>query len=167
MAMAAARVREAKAMAGVVESAESLQINGEATLKRHNWPKISSTARRAVGCQHLGQQRRHGLQLRPGPVGPRKQCHRAAVDQAHMSVAEARQAQLELQNNVVRAYIQLSLHYAQRDIVKAELAQQEQILAWPSAAWTAASAPISKSARPKRRCRKPIASSTAWTKKSP
>ncbi len=51
-----------------------------------------------------------------------------AVDLAHMSVAEARQAQLELQNNVVRAYIQLSLHYANRDIVAATLAQQQQIL---------------------------------------
>ncbi|MBC7213076.1 MAG: RND transporter, partial [Pseudomonas sp.] len=39
MAMAAARVREAKAMAGVVESAEKLQANGNATLKRHNWPE--------------------------------------------------------------------------------------------------------------------------------
>ena len=38
MAMAAARVRQAKAMAGVAEAAESLQINGESTLKRHNWP---------------------------------------------------------------------------------------------------------------------------------
>ncbi|MDE2034361.1 MAG: efflux transporter outer membrane subunit, partial [Pseudomonas sp.] len=51
-----------------------------------------------------------------------------AVDMAHMSAAEARQAQLELQNNVVRAYIQLSLHFAQRDIVAATLAQQQQIL---------------------------------------
>ncbi|MFP3499666.1 RND transporter, partial [Pseudomonas sp. SIMBA_059] len=39
LAMAAARVREAKAMAGVVESAEKLQANGQATLKRHNWPE--------------------------------------------------------------------------------------------------------------------------------
>lgn len=36
MAMAAARVREARAMAGVAESAESLQINADTTLKRHN-----------------------------------------------------------------------------------------------------------------------------------
>ncbi|MEA5672220.1 efflux transporter outer membrane subunit, partial [Pseudomonas sp. MH2] len=52
-----------------------------------------------------------------------------ALDQAHMRAAEARQAQLELHDNVVRTYIQLSLHFAQRDIVQAELEQQEQILA--------------------------------------
>src|SRR5471032_1282568 len=39
LAMAAARVREARAMAGIAESAESLQINSDTTLKRHNWPK--------------------------------------------------------------------------------------------------------------------------------
>ncbi|BBN52908.1 hypothetical protein TRE132_10330 [Pseudomonas chlororaphis subsp. aurantiaca] len=38
MAMAAARVRQARAMAGIAEAAESLQIKGDATLKRHNWP---------------------------------------------------------------------------------------------------------------------------------
>ncbi|MBH2036174.1 MAG: TolC family protein, partial [Pseudomonadales bacterium] len=38
MAIAAARVRQAKAMAGVAESAESLHINADSTLKRHNWP---------------------------------------------------------------------------------------------------------------------------------
>ena len=36
--MAAARVRQARALAGVAESAESLQIKGDASLKRHNWP---------------------------------------------------------------------------------------------------------------------------------
>lgn len=38
LAMAAARVRQAKAMAGVAESAESLHIGGDASLKRHDWP---------------------------------------------------------------------------------------------------------------------------------
>ncbi|KOG02620.1 RND efflux system, outer membrane lipoprotein, NodT [Pseudomonas syringae pv. aceris] len=45
-----------------------------------------------------------------------------------MSAAEQRQAQLELQENVVRAYIQLSLDYARLDIAEAALAQQQQIL---------------------------------------
>ena len=76
-----------------------------------------------------GQQRRHRFELRPDLWGRERNASEQAVDQAHMSVAEARQAQLELQNNVVRAYIQLSLHFAQRDIVQAELEQQEQILA--------------------------------------
>lgn len=61
--------------------------------------------------------------------GRERNASEQAVDMAHMSAAQLRQAQLELQNNIVKVYIQLSLHFAQRDIVKAELEQQEQILA--------------------------------------
>ncbi|MED7668433.1 efflux transporter outer membrane subunit [Pseudomonas moraviensis subsp. stanleyae] len=129
MAIAAARVRQAKAMAGVAEAAEALQINGESTLKRHNWPTdqfygpgdLANTTtwdnNAAVGFSYA-------LDL----WGRERNASERAVDLAHVSVAEARLAQLELQNNIVRAYIELSLHYAQRDIVAATLKQQQQIL---------------------------------------
>ena len=129
MAMAAARVRQARAMAGIAESAESLQINGDSTLKRHNWPidpfygpgELANTTtwdnNAALGFSYA-------LDL----WGRESNATERAVDLAHMSAAEARMARLELQNNVVRAYIQLSLHYAQRDIVDATLKQQQQIL---------------------------------------
>jgi NodT family efflux transporter outer membrane factor (OMF) lipoprotein len=129
LAMAAARVRQAKAMAGVVEAVESLQIGGDASLKRHNWPAdqfygpggLSNTStwdnNAALGFSYA-------LDL----WGMNRNASEKALDMAHMSVAEARLAQLELQSNIVRAYIQMSLDYAQRDIVQATLAQQEQIL---------------------------------------
>jgi NodT family efflux transporter outer membrane factor (OMF) lipoprotein len=129
LAMAAARVRQARSMAGIAEAAESLQINGESTLKRHNWPTdpfygpgdlANSTTwdnNAAVGLSYA-------LDL----WGRESNASERAVDMAHMTVAEARQAQLELQNNIVRVYIELSLHYAQRDIVDATLKQQQQIL---------------------------------------
>ncbi|MDD2006479.1 efflux transporter outer membrane subunit [Pseudomonas putida] len=130
LAMAAARVREAKAMAGVVESAEKLQANGQATLKRHNWPEDQFYGPGALsGANTWDNNAAIGFSYALDLWDRERNASEQAVDQAHMSVAEARQAQLELQNNVVRAYIQLSLHFAQRDIVKAELEQQEQILA--------------------------------------
>ncbi|MDH0646636.1 efflux transporter outer membrane subunit [Pseudomonas sp. GD03858] len=130
MAMAAARVREAKAMAGVVESAEKLQANGNATLKRHNWPEDQFYGPGALsGANTWDNNAAIGLSYALDLWGRERNASEQAVDQAHVSVAEARQAQLELENNVVRAYIQLSLHYARRDIVQAELVQQEQILA--------------------------------------
>jgi outer membrane protein TolC len=89
---------------------------------------ISSTARAPGQHHHLGQQRRLGFSYALDLWGRESNATERAVDMAHMSVAEARQAQLELQNNVVRAYIELSLHYAQRDIVAATLKQQQQIL---------------------------------------
>ncbi|AZD83855.1 Tetrapartite efflux system, outer membrane factor lipoprotein FusA-like [Pseudomonas chlororaphis subsp. aureofaciens] len=129
MAMAAARVRQARAMAGIAESAESLQIKGDATLKRHNWPTDpfygpGELANSTTWDNNAALGFSYALDL----WGRESNASERAVDLAHMSAAEARQAQLELQNNVVRAYIQLSLQYAQRDIVLATLKQQEQIL---------------------------------------
>jgi len=129
MAMAAARVRQARAMAGIAESAESLQIKGDATLKRHNWPTDQfygpgELANSTTWDNNAALGFSYALDL----WGRESNASERAVDLAHMSAAEARLAQLELQNNVVRAYIQLSLQYAQRDIVLATLKQQEQIL---------------------------------------
>nr|WP_218173103.1 efflux transporter outer membrane subunit [Pseudomonas veronii] len=129
LAMAAARVREARAMAGIVESAESLQINSDTTLKRHNWPNDQFYGPGALsGSNTWDNNTSLGFSYALDLWGRESNATERAVDLAHMSVTEARQAQLELQNNVVRAYIQLSLHYANRDIVAATLAQQQQIL---------------------------------------
>lgn len=129
LAMAAARVREARAMAGIAESAESLQINSDTTLKRHNWPKDQFYGPGELsGTTTWDNNSSLGLSYALDLWGRESNASERAVDLAHMSAAEARQAQLELQNNVVRAYIQLSLHYANRDIVAATLAQQQQIL---------------------------------------
>lgn len=129
LAMAAARVRQARAMAGVAESAESLQIQGNATLKRHNWPSDQFYGPGGLDSATTWDNNAAlGFSYALDLWGRESNATERAVDLAHMSVAEARQARLELQNNVVRAYIQLSLHYAQRDIVAATLAQQQQIL---------------------------------------
>jgi len=129
MAIAAARVRQAKAMAGVAESAESLHINADSTLKRHNWPTDQfygpgELADTTTWDNNASLGFSYALDL----WGRESNATERAVDMAHMSAAEARLAQLELQNNIVRAYIELSLHYAQRDIVTATLTQQQQIL---------------------------------------
>ncbi|MDB6142560.1 MAG: NodT family outer rane efflux lipoprotein [Pseudomonas sp.] len=129
LAMAAARVRQAKAMAGVAESAESLHINGDASIKRHNWPadqfygpgELSNTTTWDNNASL-------GLSYSLDLWGRESNNTEQALDMAHMQAAEERLAQLELQNNIIRAYIQLSLNYAQRDIVQATLAQQQQIL---------------------------------------
>ncbi|WP_339545664.1 efflux transporter outer membrane subunit [Pseudomonas sp. RA_35y_Pfl2_P32] len=129
MAMAAARVRQARALAGAVESAESLQVNADSTLKRHNWPTDQfygpgELANATTWDNNAALGFSYALDL----WGRESNASERAVDLAHMSAAEARMAQLELQHNVVRAYIQLSLHYAQRDIIAATLAQQQQIV---------------------------------------
>lgn len=129
LALAAARVREAKAMAGVVESNERLQGDGQAVLKRHNWPEDQFYGPGALsGANTWDNNATLGLSYALDLWGRERNASEQAVDQAHMRVAEARQAELELQNNLVKTYIQLSLQFARQDIVKAELAQQEQIV---------------------------------------
>jgi len=130
MAMAAARVRQAKAMAGLAESAESLHIEASAHLHRHAWPDDpfygpGDLSRQTTWDNDAGLGFTYALDL----WGRERNASERAVDLAHMSVAQARQARLELASNVVQAYIQLSLHYAQRDIAHSTLTQQEQILA--------------------------------------
>ncbi|HEX8595524.1 MAG TPA: efflux transporter outer membrane subunit [Pseudomonas sp.] len=129
LAMAAARVREARAMAGIAESAESVHITGDSSLKRHNWgddqfygPGDLANSTTWDNSASLGLS--YSLDL----WGRESNASERALDMAHMSAAQERQAQLELQDNIVRAYIQLSLSYARRDIVEATLAQQKQLL---------------------------------------
>ncbi|MBX8577828.1 efflux transporter outer membrane subunit [Pseudomonas cichorii] len=129
LAMAAARVRQAKALAAIAQSSESLHVDSSASLARHDWPtdqfygpgELANT-RTWDNNASLGLS--YGLDL----WGRESNASEQALDLAHMSVAEQRQAQLELQENIVRAYIQLALDYARLDIVQATLAQQKQIL---------------------------------------
>ncbi|MBX8487031.1 efflux transporter outer membrane subunit [Pseudomonas cichorii] len=129
LAMAAARVRQAKALAASAQSTESLHVDSSASLARHDWPtdqfygpgELANT-RTWDNNASLGLS--YGLDL----WGRESNASEQALDLAHMSVAEQRQAQLELQENIVRAYIQLALDYARLDIVEATLAQQKQIL---------------------------------------
>lgn len=129
LAMAAARVREARALAGVSEAAEQLQGNGQANLKRHNWPEDQFYGPGALsGANNWDNSAGLGLSYALDLWGGERSASEQALDLAHMNVAEARQAQLELENNLVKVYIQFALHFAQRDIVQAELEQQEQLV---------------------------------------
>ncbi|MGY3283538.1 NodT family efflux transporter outer membrane factor (OMF) lipoprotein [Pseudomonas fulva] len=129
LAIAAARVRQARALAGLAESAEHLQGTGRATLNRHNWPDDPFYGPGDLsGATTWDNNASLGLSYALDLWGRERNASEQAVDQAHRQAAESRQAQLELQHTVVSVYIELSLHYARRDIIKAQLAQQEQIL---------------------------------------
>lgn len=129
LAMAAARVRQAKALAGVAESAESVQFSSDASIKRHDWATDQFYGPGALANSTTWDNNASlGLSYSLDFWGREENESERSLDIAHMSAAQARQAQLELQDNIVRAYIQLSLDYAQRDIALATLAQQQQIL---------------------------------------
>ncbi|PXB82148.1 RND transporter, partial [Pseudomonas aeruginosa] len=130
LAVAHARVRQAKSMAGLVESIESPQIEGKGSLVRHRWPDDyfygPGDLARTTSWNNSTE---IGLNYKLDLWGRDRSDSERAVDLAHMAAAEARQAQLELEGNIVRAYVQLSLQYAEMDIAKAMLQQQRDILA--------------------------------------
>ncbi|MFI8221628.1 efflux transporter outer membrane subunit [Pseudomonas sp. NPDC085632] len=129
LAIASARVRQAKAMAGIAESAESLRIDGNASIKRHHWPADPFYGPGDLSDKSTWDNNSAlGLSYPLDMWGRDSSRTEEMLDSAHMSAAQARQAQLELQNNVLRAYIQFSLNFAQLDIAHEVFAQQSQIL---------------------------------------
>ncbi|WP_437881374.1 efflux transporter outer membrane subunit [Pseudomonas sp. LRF_L74] len=127
MAVALARVRQARALAGVVEADESLQANLDVSMQRKRWPDDSfygpGELARTSSWNNTGQL---GLRYPLDLWGQERNRGEAALDQAHATAVEARLVALELQGNLARSYIALALHYAERDIAEASLKQQQE-----------------------------------------
>jgi outer membrane protein TolC len=128
LAIAQARVREAQALVGFARSAMAPQLDGTLSVQRHGWPDnvfygpgplADTTTWDNVGALHLS----YHLDVR----GKDKNETLRALDEAHAAAADARAAQLELEANGVRTYIDLSLNYRLLDVAKATLQQQQGI----------------------------------------
>ncbi|KPY88524.1 efflux transporter outer membrane subunit [Pseudomonas syringae pv. tagetis] len=129
LALAAARVRQAKAVAQVAESSEAVQVQSDTSLTRHAWPNDQFYGPGALADTRTWDNNASlGLSYALDLWGRERNATEQALDVAHARAAEQRQAQLELQENVVRAYIQFALNYARLDIAEAALAQQQQML---------------------------------------
>ncbi|WP_455924033.1 efflux transporter outer membrane subunit [Pseudomonas putida] len=129
LAEAAARVRQAKAMAGIEAANEAPQLTGKASITRHKWPTDNYYGPGELAdVTNFDNNAALGLSYSLDLWGRDASATEQALDNAHASAAQQRAAQLELQGNIVRSYIQLSEQYAQRDILKALLAQQQQVL---------------------------------------
>ncbi|GLZ87479.1 hypothetical protein Pres01_35300 [Metapseudomonas resinovorans] len=130
LAIAAARVRKARALAGVVESAEQPQVNLDANVQRKRWPQDNfygpGDLARTTSWNNTSLL---GFSYDLDLWGRERSRSQQALDQTQVAVAEARLAALELQGNLVRSYIRLALQHAEKDVAEASLAQQEQILA--------------------------------------
>jgi len=110
LAMAAARVREAQQQAGVARSELLPHVDGAMSISRKNWPNNDFYG--------------------PGPYADTTTWDNTAeraLDVAHVRAADARAAQLELETNIVRAYVGFSQSFALLDIAQDTLAQQERI----------------------------------------
>jgi outer membrane protein TolC len=109
LAVAQARVRDAQSMADVARAALSPQLSGNLSMERQQWPTddwygpgplANANTWDSVGTFNLS----YHLDV----WGKDKSAVESALDTAHASAADVRAAQLELEANVVRAYIGIS-----------------------------------------------------------
>ncbi|UVE19687.1 efflux transporter outer membrane subunit [Pseudomonas sp. LS44] len=130
LAVAAARIRQALAMAGAAEAAESPQVNAEVKIQRHKWPTdFFYGPGELADTSTWNNEAALGLSYALDLWGRDRSDSERAHNFARMAAAEARVAQLELESNIVRSYVKLSLQYAELDIAHAMLQQQQEILA--------------------------------------
>ena len=126
--IAQARIRQASAMAGIAEAATLPKVGAESSITRElftsdglypaplggNWDWSNDARIKASYDLDLWDKDRNTLE--------------AALDNVHVSAAEARAAQLNLESTVVRSYLQLATQFVLRDIAAASLAQQQAIV---------------------------------------
>ncbi|TAM01757.1 MAG: efflux transporter outer membrane subunit [Paraburkholderia sp.] len=126
---AQARVREARSMAGVAAAGLLPQINGNMSVQRQQWAdNVYYGPGPLAGANTWNNTATLGLSYHLDLWGQDRNSAERALDLAHASAADARAAQLELEVNVTRAYIELSLNYALLDIAQQTLGEQQKIL---------------------------------------
>lgn len=131
LAVAEARVRDAQAMAGVAAAALAPQIKGDLSMQRQHWPdNVYYGPGPLANADTWNNTGTLGLSYHLDLWGRDRSAAERALDAAHARAADARAARLELETNVVRAYVELSMNYALLDIARATLAQQQKVLAY-------------------------------------
>lgn len=128
LAAAEARVREAQAMARVAHSAELPQINGNLSLMREHWPdNVYYGPGPLADTDTWNNTGTLGLSYHVDLWGKDKNTTERALDTAHATAADARAAKLELEVNVVRAYVGMSMNYALLDLAHETFERQRSL----------------------------------------
>lgn len=131
LAAATARVREASSLAGVAAAELAPHVQGNLSITRQHWADNPLY----YGPGELADQTTWnntgtlGFSYRLDLWGGDEHAHERALDAAHERAASERAARLELEVNVVRAYVDFSKQYALLDIANDTLARQQQLLA--------------------------------------
>ena len=102
LGQAAARVRRARALAGVVEAAEAPQLELQASAQRQRWPDDYFYGPGVLGrTSSWNNSAQLGFSYDLDLWGRERSRSRQAIDQARQTVAEARLATLELQGKLL------------------------------------------------------------------
>jgi len=129
LAIAQARVRVAMSMAAVANAAVAPQMTGSLSIQRQKWAdNLYYGPGPLAGEQSWNNIGTLGLSYHLDIWDKDKNSAQSALDAAHARAADVRTAQLELQGNVVRSYIAMSMNYALLDIARQTLLQQQQMV---------------------------------------
>ncbi|MFM2481838.1 efflux transporter outer membrane subunit [Celerinatantimonas sp. YJH-8] len=123
-----ARVRRALASAGEVKSGDRPHIDANADMGYHKWPEDSHYGGGLAG-EHTWDntanlQFSYHLDLFDRQANRNRQAHANIA----LSQASAQAARLQLEGNLLRSYIQLTLYYQELDVERARLEQQNHIV---------------------------------------
>jgi NodT family efflux transporter outer membrane factor (OMF) lipoprotein len=129
LAAADARLREAQSLAGVAAAELAPHVTGNLSITRQHWADNPLY----YGPGELADQTTWnntgtlGFSYRLDLWGGDERAHERSLDVAHERAADERAAQLELEVNLVRAYVDFSKQYALLDIATDTLARQRQL----------------------------------------
>jgi NodT family efflux transporter outer membrane factor (OMF) lipoprotein len=128
MAIAAARVRQAQSMAVVAHAGELPQASLDAAVGRKDWSDnvyYGASYRDKLTWNNTAMLSiSYSLDL----WDRERNTTERAEDEIHAVAADARAAQLDLESNVVRTYVQLALQYGLLDNTRNTLQQEQRIL---------------------------------------
>ncbi|MGH8851432.1 MAG: efflux transporter outer membrane subunit [Casimicrobiaceae bacterium] len=127
--VAAARTRQALAVAGVAQSALSPQINGDLGITREH-PSERGTTPLPMGRDWATlHQLQATLTWEIDFWGKNREAYESALGVARVAQVDAYAARLALSVNVAQAYVQLQRAYLQLDVAEATLEQRARVYA--------------------------------------
>ncbi|WP_267847926.1 efflux transporter outer membrane subunit [Robbsia betulipollinis] len=135
--IAAARLREALAMAGEARAATLPTLDASANLSREHWPQSGYYKATFPGENNFNNTATLRFDYPLDLFGAKRQGAQRAIDAAHALAADARSAQLSLESNVVRAYLRFSLQFALRDVARRTLVDQQRVRDFAQRRWQA------------------------------
>ena len=128
MGSAAARLRQAEALAGIAGAALSPQVNGAARSSRTRFSEHSNVPKPLAGSYQWSNEGTLNFSYELDFWGKNQAGVDAAVGRQRAAEVDVEAARLLLTVALTRAYLTLSQLYAQHDLGEAVLKQREQIL---------------------------------------
>lgn len=124
--VAEARVRQAKSLAKVAESATLPSGSIDASFTRERFTTTSFIPPPWAGNYDWDNSLTADVSYDLDLWGRQRDALAAAIDETRVAEAESQMARLELENRIVRAYLQLALHYTLRDSLEETLKHRQR-----------------------------------------